>query len=189
MVRTSDFETLRHPFSRGAHRWVPPVSARHVSTRRGSTVDIGAEDCLGVGSCGGCLGGLSRGVVLWRESRGGLSRNMSRGVVSGRESREGCLEVGVSGRGVAGQGWAALCKKRVPSERRGQGKTAKAYADAGQKREPQTKPRLLLMSGGCRLCRRLIGVWWSVGMELGLRLLLSCVGEREAKTKASAEMD
>jgi hypothetical protein len=147
MVRTSDFETLRHPFSRGAHRWVPPVSARHVSTRRGSTVDIGAEDCLGVGSCGGCLGGLSRGVVLWRESRGGLSRNMSRGVVSGRESREGCLEVGVSGRGVAGQGWAALCKKRVPSERRGQGNTAGACTEAGQKREPQTEPGLLLMSG------------------------------------------
>ena len=29
---------------------------------------------------------------------------------------------------------------------------------------------------GCRQCRRLIGVWWSSGMELGLCLLLSCVG-------------
>jgi hypothetical protein len=122
-------------------------------------------------------------------SRGGSLGEGCLGICLEVWSRGGCLGVGVSGRGVTGQGWAALCKKRVPSERRGQGKTAKAYADAGQKREPQTKPRLLLMSGGCRLCRRLIGVWWSVGMELGLRLLLSCVGEREAKTKASAEMD
>jgi hypothetical protein len=74
---------------------------------------------------------------------------MSRGVVSERVSRgrgvgEGCRR---AGRGVAGQGWAALCKKRVPSERRGRGKTAGACADVGQKREPQTEPGLLLMSG------------------------------------------
>jgi hypothetical protein len=135
---TSDSETLRHPFSRGAHRWVPPVSARRVSARRGSTVDIGAEDCLRVGSRGGCLGGLSRGVVSRRESQGGLSRDMSRGVVSGRVSR---------GWGVARQGWAAFCKKKIPSEKRGRGKTAGACANTGQKREPQTEPGLLLMSG------------------------------------------
>jgi hypothetical protein len=79
------------PFSRGAHRWVLPVSARHISVRRESTVDIGTEDCLRVGSHGGCLGGLSRG--------------MSRGVVLRRESQGGCLGVGEGccrvGRGVA----------------------------------------------------------------------------------------
>jgi hypothetical protein len=118
-------------------------------------------------------GGLSRGRVLRRVSRGALSGcGLVEGVsgravagyvsrcglgegVSGRVSQDRGVGEGVSGsgcrragRGVAGQGWAALCKKRVPSERRGRGKTARACADAGQKREPQTEPGLLLMSGG-----------------------------------------
>jgi hypothetical protein len=80
-------------------------------------------------------------------SRGGSLEEGCLGICLEVWSRRGCLGVGVSGRGVAGQGWAALCKKRVPSERRGRGKTAGACADVGQKREPQTEPGLLLMSG------------------------------------------
>jgi hypothetical protein len=98
-----------------------------------------------VWSRGGSLGEGCLRICLEVWSRGG---SLGEGV-SGRESRGGSLGEGVSGSGCRGgvsPGRAGLpsAKKRVPSERRGQGKTAEA---AGQKREPQTEPGLLLMSG------------------------------------------
>jgi hypothetical protein len=71
-----------------------------------------------VWSRGGSLGEGCLRICLEVWSRGG---SLGEGV-SGRESRGGCLGVGVSGRGVAGQGWAAFCKKKGPVGKTGTGK-------------------------------------------------------------------
>jgi hypothetical protein len=62
---------------------------------------------------------------------------VSRRVSRVRRVEEGCRRAGLG----------CPLQKKVPLERRGQGKTARARANTDQKREPQREPGLLLMSG------------------------------------------